>query len=139
MAWASCNRRGEILPNSLDDLEEGDLCKGRRIPVSEIVRLWNIGICKQCWASYSNTNNREDNDWIYYSHRKSDVGQMSDQSIHPTSKCKILPWRKMKLSFGSPKVKGKPLLKKYYGEEGGDDIGFVRTTRGFLLRLLWWG
>ncbi|KAL0346939.1 UNVERIFIED_CONTAM: hypothetical protein Scaly_1709900 [Sesamum calycinum] len=47
------------------------------------------------------------------------------QLIH-NSKRSILPWRKRKLSFRSPKAKGEPLLKKAYGEEGGDDIDFDR-------------
>ncbi|KAJ8565217.1 hypothetical protein K7X08_007793 [Anisodus acutangulus] len=42
------------------------------------------------------------------------------------SKRSILPWRKRKLSFRSPKSKGEPLLKKDNGEEGGDDIDFDR-------------
>nr|XP_016507726.1 PREDICTED: uncharacterized protein LOC107825385 [Nicotiana tabacum] len=84
---------------------------------------------------YSNTSGSEDEDLVYYSHHKSDAGhayaedaagarpnQLSQQS----SKRRILPWRKRKLSFRSPKTKGEPLLKKYYGEEGGDDIDFDR-------------
>ncbi|XP_016503037.1 uncharacterized protein LOC107821143 [Nicotiana tabacum] len=84
---------------------------------------------------YSNTSGSEDEDLVYYSHHKSDAGhayaedatgarpnQLSQQS----SKHRILPWRKRKLSFRSPKTKGEPLLKKYYGEEGGDDIDFDR-------------
>ncbi|OIT37992.1 hypothetical protein A4A49_36251 [Nicotiana attenuata] len=84
---------------------------------------------------YSNTSGSEDEDLVYYSHHKSDAGhaytedatgarpnQLSQQS----SKHRILPWKKRKLSFRSPKTKGEPLLKKYYGEEGGDDIDFDR-------------
>ncbi|KAJ0966342.1 hypothetical protein J5N97_027480 [Dioscorea zingiberensis] len=73
-------------------------------------------------------------DWVYYSHRKSDVGSSqreetsstSEQFLLPTSKKSILPWKKRKLNFRSPKAKGEPLLKKGYGEEGGDDIDFDR-------------
>ncbi|CAI9765929.1 unnamed protein product [Fraxinus pennsylvanica] len=77
----------------------------------------------------------EDEDWIYYSNRKSDVGSLhkddlsstvSEPSLMQNSKRSILPWRKRKLSFRSPKAKGEPLLKKAYGEEGGDDIDFDR-------------
>ncbi|OVA07190.1 EEIG1/EHBP1 N-terminal domain [Macleaya cordata] len=79
--------------------------------------------------------NGEYEDWVYYSNRKSDVGCMhvedttapvSDQSLLQSSKRSILSWRKRKLSFRSPKAKGEPLLKKAYGEEGGDDIDFDR-------------
>ncbi|KAG7961541.1 hypothetical protein I3843_09G022600 [Carya illinoinensis] len=79
--------------------------------------------------------NNEDEDWVYYSNRKSDVGcsviedsttSVSEPSLLQSSKRSILPWRKRKLSFRSPKAKGEPLLKKAYGEEGGDDIDFDR-------------
>ncbi|XP_043720824.1 uncharacterized protein LOC122668303 [Telopea speciosissima] len=78
--------------------------------------------------------NAENGDWIYYSNRKSDVGSLnlesmasvSQQSLQQSSKRSILPWRKRKLSFRSPKTKGEPLLKKAYAEEGGDDIDFDR-------------
>ncbi|XP_062211941.1 uncharacterized protein LOC133912958 [Phragmites australis] len=73
-------------------------------------------------------------DWIYYSHRKSDVGyhveevlsSTAEQTVLPTAKRSILPWRKRKLSLRSLKAKGEPLLKKAYGEEGGDDIDYDR-------------
>ncbi|CAA3017084.1 Hypothetical predicted protein [Olea europaea subsp. europaea] len=87
-------------------------------------------------SSYSSAKiNGEDEDWIYYSNRKSDVGSLhkddldstvSEPSLMQNSKRSILPWRKRKLSFRSPKAKGEPLLKKAYGEEGGDDIDFDR-------------
>ncbi|KAI4348861.1 hypothetical protein L6164_009530 [Bauhinia variegata] len=84
---------------------------------------------------YSSVRVNGDEDWVYYSNRKSDVGcsQMEDSttlsseaSSVQSSKRSILPWRKRKLSFRSPKAKGEPLLKKAYGEEGGDDIDFDR-------------
>ncbi|CAH8356767.1 unnamed protein product [Eruca vesicaria subsp. sativa] len=82
----------------------------------------------------------EDEDWVYYSHRKSDVGggggccsdveEASSSLVYETSlllpRRSILPWRKRKLSFRSPKAKGEPLLKKDNGEEGGDDIDYDR-------------
>ncbi|XP_043711190.1 uncharacterized protein LOC122660081 [Telopea speciosissima] len=79
--------------------------------------------------------NGENEDWIYYSNRISDVGllnmeesmaSVSQQSLQQSSRRSILPWRKRKLSFRSPKSKGEPLLKKAYAEEGGDDIDFDR-------------
>lgn len=48
------------------------------------------------------------------------------QTIQQNSMRKILSWRKRKLSFKSSKIKGEPLLKKHYGEDGGDDIDFDR-------------
>ncbi|XP_047333064.1 uncharacterized protein LOC124936595 [Impatiens glandulifera] len=79
-----------------------------------------------------------DEDWVYYSHRKeaADVGccssmedsivSVSETTLLQSSKRSILPWRKRKMNFRSPKTKGEPLLKKAYGEEGGDDIDFDR-------------
>ncbi|CAL9204794.1 unnamed protein product [Musa hybrid cultivar] len=77
---------------------------------------------------------REDGDHedcIYYNHRRSDVGcSHAEDTIASVpefslSKRSILPWKKRKLSFRSPKPKGEPLLKKAY-EEGGDDIDYDR-------------
>lgn len=71
----------------------------------------------------------EHEDWIYYSNRKTDVGFHVEKVLPSTTenglltaKRSILPWRKRKLSLRSLKAKGEPLLKKAYGEEGGDDI-----------------
>jgi hypothetical protein len=76
----------------------------------------------------------EHEDWVYYSHMKSDVGYHSNEAssstteeiVLPSSKRSILPWRKRKLSLRSLKAKGEPLLKKAYGEDGGDDIDYDR-------------
>ncbi|RAL51203.1 hypothetical protein DM860_010705 [Cuscuta australis] len=80
-----------------------------------------------------------EDDRVYYSHPKPDVGcpvyvedtndtMLDNKSIEQRSKRGILlPWGKRKFSFrSSPKRKGEPLLKKHYGEEGGDDIDFDR-------------
>ncbi|XP_008231958.1 PREDICTED: uncharacterized protein LOC103331128 [Prunus mume] len=85
---------------------------------------------------YSNTNgNGQDDFWVHYSNRKLDIGGLHvDNSSAPvyrpnswrSSKGRILQWNKRKLSFRSPKAKGESLLKKHYGEEGGDDIDFDR-------------
>lgn len=78
--------------------------------------------------------NGEGEDWVYFSNRRSDVGcsqtedqitGASDLVVRQNSKCSILPWRKRKLSFRSPKSMGEPLLKKDNGE-GGDDMDFDR-------------
>ncbi|KAJ6901573.1 hypothetical protein NC651_019366 [Populus alba x Populus x berolinensis] len=86
---------------------------------------------------YSNAiTNAEDESWIYYNHRKQDMGSLyvesstasdHEQSLRQSSIRGILAWRKRKLSFISakPKSKGEPLLKKDCGE-GGDDIDFDR-------------
>lgn len=85
---------------------------------------------------YSNVGiNEEDEDWVYYSHRKSDVGCSKNEDftnlpLEPplvlSSKRSILPWKKRKIGFKSPKAKGEPLLNKANGEEGGDDIDYDR-------------
>ncbi|KAI0497486.1 hypothetical protein KFK09_020715 [Dendrobium nobile] len=75
--------------------------------------------------------NDEHEDLIYYSHRRSDVDCSHVEEAMPSipeksPKRSILPWKKRKYSFRSPKAKGEPLLKKAYGEEGGDDIDYDR-------------
>ncbi|KAH0775882.1 hypothetical protein KY290_007293 [Solanum tuberosum] len=81
-------------------------------------------------SCYTNTSGSEDEDLIFYSHHKSVAGRVYAEGAtgegQQSSKRKILPWRKRKSSFRSPKPKGEPLLKKHYGEEGGDDIDFDR-------------
>ncbi|XP_061362482.1 uncharacterized protein LOC133306208 [Gastrolobium bilobum] len=119
--------------DSLDDFEEGDSEEGKEN--SSFMKSFSYG--KLAGSFYSNTRvNCDDEDWIYYSHRKPDVGcsLMEDSTVSSSepyllqsSKRSILPWRKRKLSFRSPKAnKGEPLLKKAYAEEGGDDIDFDR-------------
>lgn len=78
----------------------------------------------------------DDENLVYYSNNKPDVEssptrdfgtEASEQALRQSPKFGILAWRKRKLSFRSPRVvKGEPLLKKDYGEEGGDDIDFDR-------------
>ncbi|KAL8551904.1 hypothetical protein ACS0TY_000811 [Phlomoides rotata] len=79
--------------------------------------------------SLTNTSSNEDEGWVYYSHHtRASAGPDHTTNQDTNTKRRLLPWRKRKLSFRSPKVKvkGEPLLKKYYGEEGGDDIDFDR-------------
>ncbi|XP_042051961.1 uncharacterized protein LOC121797266 isoform X2 [Salvia splendens] len=81
-------------------------------------------------AGAANTSGAsDDEDWLYYTHRTKHAS-LSPDDHHPmqeqSAKRRILPWRKRKLTFKSPKMKGEPLLKKCYGEEGGDDIDFDR-------------
>ncbi|RWV96328.1 hypothetical protein GW17_00040971 [Ensete ventricosum] len=82
--------------------------------------------------------NTDYDDLVYYSHKKSDVSYSDVEDApsisipeHPVSfvsKRSIIPWKKTRLNFRSPKAKGEPLLKKSYGEEGGDDIDFDRLS-----------
>lgn len=68
---------------------------------------------------------------IYYSHKRSDLDGSHIEEAMPSITEKsprrsILPWKKRKYGFRSPKARGEPLLKKAYGEEGGDDIDYDR-------------
>ncbi|KAJ8754481.1 hypothetical protein K2173_005642 [Erythroxylum novogranatense] len=124
--------------DSLDDFEEGESDELK--DDSTIRKSFSYGTLAYANCAggsfYSNTRKGgEDEGWVYYSHRKSDVGcsqnddstpSVSEPSLLQSSKRSILPWRKRKLSFRSPKAKGEPLLKKAYAEEGGDDIDFDR-------------
>lgn len=124
--------------DSLDDLEDGDSEEAKEN--SSVRKSFSYG--SLAYANYAGGSfyssmriNNDDEGWVYYSNRKSDVGcsnpkdsttSVSEPSLLQSSKRSILPWRKRKLSFRSPKAKGEPLLKKAYGEEGGDDIDFDR-------------
>ncbi|XVE61367.1 hypothetical protein DITRI_Ditri06bG0033700 [Diplodiscus trichospermus] len=124
--------------DSLDDFEEGESDEGKDDSV--VRKSFSYGTL--AYANYAGGSfyssmriNEEGEDWVYYSNRKSDVGcsnvedsaaLVSEPSLLQSSKRSILSWRKRKLSFRSPKAKGEPLLKKAYGEEGGDDIDFDR-------------
>ncbi|KAL0410228.1 UNVERIFIED_CONTAM: hypothetical protein Slati_3612500 [Sesamum latifolium] len=124
---------------SLDEFEEGESDEGKED--SAVRKSFSYGTL--AYANYAGVScyssariNNEDEDWIYYSNRRtSDAGcshvddpisKIHEHQLIHNSKRSILPWRKRKLSFRSPKSKGEPLLKKAYGEEGGDDIDFDR-------------
>ncbi|XP_071710579.1 uncharacterized protein [Rutidosis leptorrhynchoides] len=82
-------------------------------------------------TSYLNSSGSDDSDRIYYQSydtKKADDlnASMINRSARPVSKRSIFPWRRRKLTFRSPKVKGEPLLKRNVREEGGDDIDFDR-------------
>ncbi|KAL5060397.1 hypothetical protein RYX36_032001 [Vicia faba] len=102
---------------------------------------------------YSNTRvscDDDDGDWVYYSYRMVDAGHSlvedstvssSESYLSQSTKLSILPWRKRKLSFRSSKgVRGEPLIKKAYAEDGGDDIDFDRrqlsSDESFFLKFL---
>ncbi|PIA54258.1 hypothetical protein AQUCO_00900657v1 [Aquilegia coerulea] len=124
--------------DSLDDCDEGELDDSK--DESNIRKSFSYGSLAHAnyagGSYYSDLRiNGESEDWIYYSNRKSDFGSLRvedtttsvpEQSRLQSSKRSLLSWRKRKLSFRSPKAKGEPLLKKAYGEEGGDDIDFDR-------------
>lgn len=126
--------------NSLDDDlgdEEGEVGKDDYSSFRKSFSYGTLASANYVGGSfYSDVRMKgEYEDWVYYSHWKSDVGSShkeeatvstSEQVSLSTSKRSILPWKKRKLNFRSPKAKGKPLLKKGYGEEAGDDIDFDR-------------
>ncbi|KAL6585536.1 hypothetical protein OROMI_002180 [Orobanche minor] len=124
---------------SLEEFEGGESDEGKED--SSVRKSFSYGTL--AFANYAGVSfyssarvNNEDEDWVYYSNRRrSDVGcsrvedlslTVHEQPLVLNSKRSILPWKKRKLSFRSPKAKGEPLLKKAYGEEGGDDIDFDR-------------
>lgn len=122
--------------DSLSDSEEGESDEGKESSIMrKTVSYETLAFANHARGSYYSNLSSENEDWIYFSHRKSDAGCIYledttqivlDQSIQQSSKRRILPWGKRKLSIRSPKSKGEPLLKKHYGEEGGDDIDFDR-------------
>ncbi|XP_059278506.1 uncharacterized protein LOC132032795 [Lycium ferocissimum] len=124
------------------DSESNDEYEGESDSDSNVRKSFNYGPlayanCAGVSSFHSSTrvNGEGGEDWVYFSNRRSDVGcSQTDEQINcasdlvvlQNSKRSILPWRKRKLSFRSPKSKGEPLLKKDNGEEGGDDIDFDR-------------
>ncbi|KAK6929017.1 NT-type C2 domain [Dillenia turbinata] len=124
--------------DSLDGSDEGDSEEGKE--ESNVRNSFSYGsLAYANWAGgsiISNSGTRgRDEDWIYYKNYKYEVESSptenstlgaSEQSPRQSSKHGILSWRKRKLNFRSPKARGEPLLKKDYGEEGGDDIDFDR-------------
>lgn len=123
---------------SNDEYEEGESDEGKEDPaVRNSFSYGPLAYANCAGVSFHSSTrfNGEGEDWVYFSNRRSDVGcsQMDDQItcasdlvVLQNSKRSILPWRKRKLSFRSPKSKGEPLLKKDNGEEGGDDIDYDR-------------
>ncbi|KAK6147357.1 hypothetical protein DH2020_018269 [Rehmannia glutinosa] len=93
--------------NSVDEFEEGGECDEGKED-SAVRKSFSYGAL--AYANYADDL----------------VSRIPEQPLIQNSKRSILPWRKRKLSFRSPKAKGEPLLKKAYGEEGGDDIDYDR-------------
>ncbi|XP_074583751.1 uncharacterized protein LOC141839817 [Curcuma longa] len=114
--------------DSLDDLDEvedikEDINARNSFSYGTLASVNNFGYEMKIYA--------ENEDSVYYNHRRSDVGcshaedKLSSIPEFSMSKRRFLPWKKRKLSFRSPKSKGEPLLKKA-NEEGGDDIDYDR-------------
>ncbi|KAL2327332.1 hypothetical protein Fmac_020759 [Flemingia macrophylla] len=123
--------------DSLDDFEEGESDEVKEdSSVRKSFSYGKLAYANAGGAFYTSMRvNGGDEDWVYYSNHRSDVEishkedstvLASEPSVLQSSRRSILPWRKRKLSFRSPKSKGEPLLKKAYGEEGGDDIDYDR-------------
>nr|XP_009771276.1 PREDICTED: uncharacterized protein LOC104221840 isoform X2 [Nicotiana sylvestris] len=123
--------------DSFDDSEEGDSEEGKEDgSVRKSFSYETLAYANHASGSlYSNTSSSEDEDLVHHSNHISDAGHgypadttaaLQNQTAEQSSKRRILPWKKRKLSFRSPKTKGEPLLKKHYGEDGGDDIDFDR-------------
>lgn len=124
--------------DSLDDSdEEGEAKEGKDTHIRKSLSYETLKSANHAGSLfYSSTSSSEDEDWIFYSRDKEDVGNLSHDdpiaSVSITSQSlnssvrRILPWRKRKMSFKSSIAKGEPLLKKHYGDEGGDDIDYDR-------------
>uniref|UniRef100_A0A803NUG3 C2 NT-type domain-containing protein n=2 Tax=Cannabis sativa TaxID=3483 RepID=A0A803NUG3_CANSA len=122
--------------DSFDDDAGGETEESEDFGVRQSVSYETLALANCAQVSfYSNTNvSSEDECLIYYSNRKPDIYRscmessstpVTEQISQGSSKRRILPWKKRKMSL-TPKAKGEPLLKKHYGEEGGDDIDFDR-------------
>ncbi|XP_062091707.1 uncharacterized protein LOC133797710 [Humulus lupulus] len=124
--------------DSFDDDAGGETEESEDFGVRQSVSYETLALANCAQGSfYSNSNvNGEDECLIYFSNRKPDTfrssienssATVSEQISQGSSKRRILPWKKRKMNLSkSPKAKGEPLLKKHYGEEGGDDIDFDR-------------
>ncbi|KAH6806201.1 structural maintenance of chromosomes flexible hinge domain protein [Perilla frutescens var. frutescens] len=123
--------------DSPDEFEEGECDESKDCAVRKSFSYGTLAYANYAGVScYSGATNHDGEDWIYYSNRRGSAAGCSlvedpllsapEQSLIQNSKRSILPWRKRKLSFRSPKAKGEPLLKKANDEEGGDDIDFDR-------------
>ncbi|XP_010552885.1 PREDICTED: uncharacterized protein LOC104823154 [Tarenaya hassleriana] len=124
--------------DSLDDDAEDDSEESREdVSAFDPVSYKTLPYANWARGSFHSGINPEDEDLIYYSHRRSENGHSHDENSTDTagseqlssgqlSKKRMLSWKKRKLSFRSPKRKGELLLKKDCREEGGDDIDFDR-------------
>lgn len=122
--------------DSLEDTDEGESEEGKD---SNIEKSFSYGTLADVNHTgtlfYSNGSSSEDEDLVYYTNKITDSGNsykdttttsILEHASHQSPIHKILPWRKRKLGFRSSKAKAEPLLKKCYGDEGGDDIDHDR-------------
>ncbi|XP_074304402.1 uncharacterized protein LOC141639111 isoform X2 [Silene latifolia] len=122
--------------DSFDDSEEGESEESKEnISVEKSCGYGNLVHVNLAGRALDLRVNCEDDELVYYSNKRLDVDSsptqdldtsVSEQLLRQSPKFGILAWRKRKLSFKAPRVKGEPLLKKDYREEGGDDIDFDR-------------
>ncbi|GMH10234.1 hypothetical protein Nepgr_012075 [Nepenthes gracilis] len=115
--------------------DEGDSEGNEDNDVQKSVRYGKLISANLARGAFSSRIHCEDEDQLCYSNHKLDVSCLNaresavvegEQSLRQSPKLGILTWSTRMLSFRSPKAKGEPLLKKEYGEEGGDDIDFDR-------------
>ncbi|CAM8959569.1 unnamed protein product [Rhodiola kirilowii] len=123
--------------DSWDDLEDGVYDDAQEENnVRKSFSYGTLAYANCVGSSYYSTRKAsgEDEDWVYFSHRKSDVGcsvkedslaELCESYVLPRKRS-FLPWKRRKLNLKSPKDKGEPLLKEAHREEGGDDIDFDR-------------
>ncbi|CAO2833056.1 unnamed protein product [Amaranthus hypochondriacus] len=121
--------------DSFDDTDEGDLGECReKTNVQISCSYGNLVHVNLAGGAFDQGINCEDDNLVYYGRHKPHVDSslsqdfgtsVSDQVLRQSPKFRI-SWNKGKLSFKSRRIKGEPLLKKDYGEDGGDDIDFDR-------------
>ncbi|KAL0317206.1 UNVERIFIED_CONTAM: hypothetical protein Sangu_2134900 [Sesamum angustifolium] len=96
--------------DSLDDSDEGESEEVKQDSrVRKSFSYGTLAYANHAGVSiYSNTSSSEDEDWIYYSHRKSDGAHIypgdiktpvAEHSTQQNSKLRLLPWRKRKLKL----------------------------------------
>ncbi|CAN1306734.1 hypothetical protein LINPERPRIM_LOCUS26889 [Linum perenne] len=114
--------------DSLDDFEEGESDEVKDDQDPSVRKSFSYGSLAYAnglgGSSYYNVGRNDvDEDWVYYSNRESDIGSSSQQISGDTDPSVVEPPLPQ---LQSSRPKGEPLLKKTYGEEGGDDIDFDR-------------
>ncbi|XP_023739320.1 uncharacterized protein LOC111887381 [Lactuca sativa] len=147
MCFRAAQTQNQSLETSSGDKDEHSTLKAGLRKVKIFKEYVSIKRCKKASVEDDNEISESRNDEGDYSNSNSNLvdsesGDDSDESARcspendPTAssseqiitqipKRSILPLKKRKLNFKSP-PKGEPLLKKDYGEEGGDDIDFDR-------------
>ena len=122
----SAKKEGDVsmIFDSSPDDEEGNLREEEEEENEEFDSI-RKSISYDTIAS-ANHLGEDHSNWFYY---KSSFGSSSfpeTSSPLPSKRVSIIPWKKRKVNFRSPKSRGEPLLKKAYAEDGGDDIDHDR-------------